>query len=215
MRKKSAFLSLVVTGRRSWKTWVCTGMRILCGWTGSSWVRRRGRYLRGAPRPSAAFQGADEFMGRCVCKPSLQRSPRLSWHPVSKGSRSVGELLASFELIQREKVSAPSSDCNAGFFPLCLSTFPAFARHCYPRWAQCPSGCPSAASSHAVGLAERWEEARCRVQALACRGAGLGGAACIQPAWPGSLSSEPWHLCTAGRAQSIQPQIAALCSEQS
>uniref|UniRef100_A0A8B9EGZ2 Dysferlin n=1 Tax=Anser cygnoides TaxID=8845 RepID=A0A8B9EGZ2_ANSCY len=56
--------------------------------------------------------GADEFMGRCVCKPSLQRSPRLSWHPVSKGSRSVGELLASFELIQREKVSAPSSDCN-------------------------------------------------------------------------------------------------------
>ncbi|KAM9193801.1 dysferlin isoform 6-T6 [Mergus octosetaceus] len=47
--------------------------------------------------------GADEFMGRCVCKPSLQRSPRLSWHPVSKGSRSVGELLASFELIQREK----------------------------------------------------------------------------------------------------------------
>ncbi|XP_038034578.2 dysferlin isoform X10 [Anas platyrhynchos] len=47
--------------------------------------------------------GADEFMGRCVCKPSLQRSPRLSWHPVSKGNRSVGELLASFELIQREK----------------------------------------------------------------------------------------------------------------
>uniref|UniRef100_A0A8B9ZGF3 Dysferlin n=1 Tax=Anas platyrhynchos TaxID=8839 RepID=A0A8B9ZGF3_ANAPL len=50
--------------------------------------------------------GADEFMGRCVCKPSLQRSPRLSWHPVSKGNRSVGELLASFELIQREKVNS-------------------------------------------------------------------------------------------------------------
>uniref|UniRef100_A0A8B9INI0 Dysferlin n=1 Tax=Anser cygnoides TaxID=8845 RepID=A0A8B9INI0_ANSCY len=64
--------------------------------------------------------GADEFMGRCVCKPSLQRSPRLSWHPVSKGSRSVGELLASFELIQREKVSAPSSDCNS-FLPIPLT----------------------------------------------------------------------------------------------
>uniref|UniRef100_A0A8C3Q006 Dysferlin n=1 Tax=Chrysolophus pictus TaxID=9089 RepID=A0A8C3Q006_CHRPC len=47
--------------------------------------------------------GADEFMGRCVCRPSLQRAPRLSWHPVLKGSRNVGELLAAFELIQREK----------------------------------------------------------------------------------------------------------------
>ncbi|XP_019470570.1 dysferlin-like isoform X2 [Meleagris gallopavo] len=42
-------------------------------------------------------------MGRCVCRPSLQRAPRLSWHPVLKGSRNVGELLAAFELIQREK----------------------------------------------------------------------------------------------------------------
>uniref|UniRef100_A0A8C2TRW6 Dysferlin n=1 Tax=Coturnix japonica TaxID=93934 RepID=A0A8C2TRW6_COTJA len=49
--------------------------------------------------------GADEFMGRCVCRPSLQRSPRLSWHPVLKGGRNVGELLAAFELIQREKDS--------------------------------------------------------------------------------------------------------------
>ncbi|OXB55867.1 UNVERIFIED_CONTAM: hypothetical protein H355_002984, partial [Colinus virginianus] len=47
--------------------------------------------------------GADEFMGRCVCRPSLQRAPRLSWHPVLKGGRNVGELLAAFELIQREK----------------------------------------------------------------------------------------------------------------
>lgn len=46
-------------------------------------------------------------MGRCVCRPSLQRAPRLSWHPVLKGSRNVGELLAAFELIQREKVSSP------------------------------------------------------------------------------------------------------------
>ncbi|XP_016160728.1 PREDICTED: dysferlin isoform X2 [Ficedula albicollis] len=47
--------------------------------------------------------GADEFMGRCVCRPSLERSPRLSWYPVLKSGRNVGELLAAFELIQREK----------------------------------------------------------------------------------------------------------------
>ncbi|XP_059701540.1 dysferlin isoform X5 [Haemorhous mexicanus] len=47
--------------------------------------------------------GADEFMGRCICRPSLERSPRLSWYPVVKSGRNVGELLAAFELIQREK----------------------------------------------------------------------------------------------------------------
>ncbi|XP_072858293.2 dysferlin isoform X6 [Pogona vitticeps] len=47
--------------------------------------------------------GADEFMGRCICRPSMERTPRLSWHPIVKGSRSAGELLAAFELIQREK----------------------------------------------------------------------------------------------------------------
>ncbi|XP_068870944.1 dysferlin isoform X4 [Aphelocoma coerulescens] len=47
--------------------------------------------------------GADEFMGRCICQPSLERSPRLSWYPVLKSGRNVGELLAAFELIQREK----------------------------------------------------------------------------------------------------------------
>uniref|UniRef100_A0A670JIM0 Dysferlin n=1 Tax=Podarcis muralis TaxID=64176 RepID=A0A670JIM0_PODMU len=47
--------------------------------------------------------GADEFMGRCICKPSLNHKPRLSWHPISSGSRGTGELLAAFELIQREK----------------------------------------------------------------------------------------------------------------
>ncbi|XP_019351178.2 dysferlin isoform X1 [Alligator mississippiensis] len=47
--------------------------------------------------------GADEFMGRCICRPSLERSPRLSWHPITKGNRNTGELLAAFELIQREK----------------------------------------------------------------------------------------------------------------
>ncbi|XP_053314071.1 dysferlin isoform X2 [Spea bombifrons] len=47
--------------------------------------------------------GADEYMGRCICKPTLKRSPKLSWHPVTKGGKTAGELLAAFELIQREK----------------------------------------------------------------------------------------------------------------
>lgn len=78
------------------------------------------------PMPVLALQGADEFMGRCICKPSLARSPRLSWHPVIKANRNVGELLAAFELIQREKVSSLSgpdrvSNWNASFFPWSLS----------------------------------------------------------------------------------------------
>uniref|UniRef100_A0A8C9M1T2 Dysferlin n=1 Tax=Panthera tigris altaica TaxID=74533 RepID=A0A8C9M1T2_PANTA len=48
--------------------------------------------------------GADEFMGRCICQPSLERMPRLAWFPLIRGSQPAGELLASFELIQREKV---------------------------------------------------------------------------------------------------------------
>uniref|UniRef100_A0A8D1E565 Dysferlin n=1 Tax=Sus scrofa TaxID=9823 RepID=A0A8D1E565_PIG len=47
--------------------------------------------------------GADEFMGRCICQPSLERMPRLAWFPLTRGSQPAGELLASFELIQREK----------------------------------------------------------------------------------------------------------------
>uniref|UniRef100_A0A452DVG2 Dysferlin n=1 Tax=Capra hircus TaxID=9925 RepID=A0A452DVG2_CAPHI len=48
--------------------------------------------------------GVDEFMGRCICQPSLERMPRLAWFPLTRGSQPAGELLASFELIQREKV---------------------------------------------------------------------------------------------------------------
>ncbi|XP_042326048.1 dysferlin isoform X4 [Sceloporus undulatus] len=47
--------------------------------------------------------GADEFLGRCICKPSMERMPRLAWYPVVRGNHSAGELLAAFELIQREK----------------------------------------------------------------------------------------------------------------
>lgn len=49
-------------------------------------------------------QGADEFMGRCVCQPSMTRSPRLAWFPIRWGDKDAGELLAAFELIRREKV---------------------------------------------------------------------------------------------------------------
>uniref|UniRef100_A0A3B3B6L5 Dysferlin, limb girdle muscular dystrophy 2B (autosomal recessive) n=1 Tax=Oryzias melastigma TaxID=30732 RepID=A0A3B3B6L5_ORYME len=49
--------------------------------------------------------GADEFMGRCVCRPSLTTSPRLAWYPIQRGDKSAGELLAAFELIRREKES--------------------------------------------------------------------------------------------------------------
>ncbi|EGW00373.1 Dysferlin [Cricetulus griseus] len=47
--------------------------------------------------------GADEFMGRCICQPSLERMPRLAWFPLTRGGQPAGELLAAFELIQREK----------------------------------------------------------------------------------------------------------------
>ncbi|KAM6949272.1 LOW QUALITY PROTEIN: dysferlin [Aplochiton taeniatus] len=47
--------------------------------------------------------GADEYMGRCVCRPSTSPSPRLTWFPIRQGHRNAGELLAAFELIRREK----------------------------------------------------------------------------------------------------------------
>ncbi|TKS93062.1 Dysferlin Dystrophy-associated fer-1-like protein [Collichthys lucidus] len=46
---------------------------------------------------------ADEFMGRCMCQPSLTPSPRLAWFPIRRGDKNAGELLAAFELIRREK----------------------------------------------------------------------------------------------------------------
>ncbi|RXN21575.1 dysferlin isoform X5 [Labeo rohita] len=47
--------------------------------------------------------GADEFMGRCVCQPSMVSSPRLAWYPIQKSGKPAGELLAAFELIRRDK----------------------------------------------------------------------------------------------------------------
>uniref|UniRef100_A0A672Q560 Dysferlin-like n=1 Tax=Sinocyclocheilus grahami TaxID=75366 RepID=A0A672Q560_SINGR len=48
--------------------------------------------------------GADEFIGRCVCKSSVVSSPRLAWYPIQKAGKPAGELLAAFELIRRDKV---------------------------------------------------------------------------------------------------------------
>uniref|UniRef100_A0ACB8E8Z5 Uncharacterized protein n=1 Tax=Sphaerodactylus townsendi TaxID=933632 RepID=A0ACB8E8Z5_9SAUR len=49
--------------------------------------------------------GADEFMGRCICKPSMDRDTKVAVlvSPSSWSSQKAGELLAAFELIQREK----------------------------------------------------------------------------------------------------------------
>uniref|UniRef100_A0A673J6G4 Dysferlin-like n=1 Tax=Sinocyclocheilus rhinocerous TaxID=307959 RepID=A0A673J6G4_9TELE len=49
--------------------------------------------------------GADEFMGRCVCKSSMVSTPRLAWYPIQKAGKPAGELLAAFELIRRDKDS--------------------------------------------------------------------------------------------------------------
>uniref|UniRef100_A0A8C1FXR3 Dysferlin, limb girdle muscular dystrophy 2B (autosomal recessive) n=1 Tax=Cyprinus carpio TaxID=7962 RepID=A0A8C1FXR3_CYPCA len=49
--------------------------------------------------------GADEFMGRCVCQPSMVSSPRLAWYPIQKAGKPAGQLLAAFELIRRNKDS--------------------------------------------------------------------------------------------------------------
>uniref|UniRef100_A0A3Q3DHJ1 Dysferlin, limb girdle muscular dystrophy 2B (autosomal recessive) n=1 Tax=Hippocampus comes TaxID=109280 RepID=A0A3Q3DHJ1_HIPCM len=56
-------------------------------------------------------QGADEFMGRCVCSPSLSRSPSLAWFPIHLADKDAGELLAAFELIRREKPEESDLPC--------------------------------------------------------------------------------------------------------
>ncbi|CAL9694086.1 unnamed protein product [Knipowitschia caucasica] len=65
--------------------------------------------------------GADEFMGRCVCPPSFDPEPRLSWFPIlrgggsggdrgggsggDRGGGSGGQLLAAFHILQRDQPS--------------------------------------------------------------------------------------------------------------
>ena len=50
------------------------------------------------------LQGKDEFMGRCVVRPTVKLrgqgppAPKLLWHPVTKGKLEGGEILAAFEM---------------------------------------------------------------------------------------------------------------------
>ncbi|XP_049603430.1 dysferlin isoform X7 [Syngnathus scovelli] len=75
--------------------------------------------------------GADEFMGRCVCSPSLSRSPSLAWFPIRRADKDAGELLAAFELIRREKpavhhVPGLEADIGASSHVLDELMFPGF-----------------------------------------------------------------------------------------
>ncbi|XP_075884185.1 dysferlin isoform X1 [Nelusetta ayraudi] len=83
--------------------------------------------------------GADEFMGRCVCQPSLAASPRLSWFPVRRGDRAAGELLAAFELIRREKpavhhIPGQEGDVVTSIHVLDELMFPGFLSENLQQW---------------------------------------------------------------------------------
>ncbi|XP_077444466.1 dysferlin [Stigmatopora argus] len=77
--------------------------------------------------------GADEFMGRCICSPSLGHSPRLAWFPIRLAEKDAGELLAAFELIRRDTpavhhVLGLEADFRSGSNVLDELMFPGF--HC-------------------------------------------------------------------------------------
>uniref|UniRef100_A0A672IY18 Dysferlin, limb girdle muscular dystrophy 2B (autosomal recessive) n=1 Tax=Salarias fasciatus TaxID=181472 RepID=A0A672IY18_SALFA len=74
--------------------------------------------------------GADEFMGRCVCQPSLTPSPRLAWFPIRLGDKHAGELLAAFELIRREKVRGHVSQLHRSLM------FPGFLAENLQQWPE-------------------------------------------------------------------------------
>ncbi|XP_061921545.1 dysferlin isoform X4 [Entelurus aequoreus] len=83
--------------------------------------------------------GADEFMGRCVCLPSLTRSPGLAWFPVHLGNKDAGELLAAFELIRREKaavhhIPGQEADVLTSNHVLDELMFPAFLNENLQQW---------------------------------------------------------------------------------
>ncbi|KAJ8392183.1 hypothetical protein AAFF_G00077510 [Aldrovandia affinis] len=83
--------------------------------------------------------GADEFMGRCVCQPSLVPSPRLAWYPIQKNGRFAGELLAAFELIRREKpaihhIPGQEGDCQPTTHVLDELVLPAFLSEDLQQW---------------------------------------------------------------------------------
>ncbi|XP_037116037.1 dysferlin isoform X7 [Syngnathus acus] len=85
--------------------------------------------------------GADEFMGRCVCSPSLSRSPSLAWFPIRLADKDAGELLAAFELIRREKpavhhVPGLEADIGASSHVLDELMFPGFLCDSAQTWPE-------------------------------------------------------------------------------
>ncbi|KAM9834420.1 dysferlin isoform 5-T5 [Syngnathus typhle] len=85
--------------------------------------------------------GADEFMGRCVCSPSLSRSPSLAWFPIRLADKDAGELLAAFELIRREKpavhhVPGLEADIGASSHVLDELMFPGFLCDSAQAWPE-------------------------------------------------------------------------------
>ncbi|XP_069028203.1 dysferlin isoform X3 [Embiotoca jacksoni] len=85
--------------------------------------------------------GADEFMGRCVCRPSMTPSPRLAWFPVRFGERNAGELLAAFELIRREKpavhhIPGQEGDIMTSTHVLDELLFPGFLSENLQQWPE-------------------------------------------------------------------------------
>nr|XP_046236936.1 dysferlin isoform X2 [Scatophagus argus] len=84
---------------------------------------------------------ADEFMGRCVCQPSLTASPRLAWFPIRRGDKNAGELLAAFELIRREKpaihhIPGQEGDIMTSTHVLDELMFPGFLCESLQQWPE-------------------------------------------------------------------------------
>ncbi|XP_053717201.1 dysferlin isoform X7 [Synchiropus splendidus] len=85
--------------------------------------------------------GADEFMGRCVCQPSVTASPRLAWFPIRFGDKPAGELLAAFELIRREKpavhhIPGQEGDIMTSTHVLDELMFPGFLTENLQQWPE-------------------------------------------------------------------------------
>ncbi|XP_077954184.1 dysferlin isoform X12 [Gasterosteus aculeatus] len=85
--------------------------------------------------------GADEFMGRCVCRPSPTSSPQLAWFPIRRQDRSAGELLAAFQLIRREKpavhhIPGQEGDFLTSSHVLDELMFPGFLSESLQQWPE-------------------------------------------------------------------------------
>ncbi|XP_060730490.1 dysferlin isoform X3 [Tachysurus vachellii] len=83
--------------------------------------------------------GADEFMGRSMCQPSVVSSPSLSWYPIKKRGKAAGELLAAFELIRRDKIAIhhiPGQEGDSHSHIMDELTFPAAFSEGLQQWPE-------------------------------------------------------------------------------